>query len=242
MKHLHLLIHTRDVAALQALRPVLEFLGVTAENHGEEERAVRVAMGRHFDGFIVDFAAGVASKAVVAGIRAAPSNAQSPVIALIDGPATLRWAEEIGLNIVFNKPISIAYLRASLRIALLSMAREHLRYFRHRICTPAFISCADRRVLEADTINVSSDGLGVRLAHPTKLSNTVRVRFQLPGTDKMGTDKIIVDAQGETAWADTQGRVGIRFEYMPQKSRQDFQRGLADLNSRATADLALHCF
>ena len=237
MKHLHALIHSRDSQAFQALRPVLEFLGVTAETCTEEERAVQVAMSRHFDGFLVDFASGVAAKAVVSGIRASRSNAVTPIIALVDSSGSERWAQEMGVSILFNKPISVSYLRASLRIASLSMAREHLRYFRHHICTPAFISCADRRVLEADTTNVSKEGLGVRLGHPTPLSSTVRVRFQLPGSER-----VIVDAQGETAWTDGAGHAGIRFKHMPETSRENFQRGLAELNSRATADLALHCF
>ena len=237
MKHLHALVHSRDTRALASLQPVLDFLGISAEVHADEQAAVMNGMRRHFDGFIVDFTDGLSAKAIVAGIRSAPSNQFAPVIALVKNKETLSWAEEVGIGIVFPQPVSVASLRGTLKIALLSMAREHLRYFRHRINTPAFVRCADHRVLQADTVNVSNEGLGLRLSHPTSVSPQVRVRFQLPVSDRAP-----IDDQGRTAWSNSTGHVGIRFDHMPKTSREQFQRALGELNSRARLDLVLHCF
>ncbi|HEX6906711.1 MAG TPA: PilZ domain-containing protein, partial [Terriglobales bacterium] len=135
-----------------------------------------------------------------------------------------------------NKSSSPARSRPYLRIALLLMTREHLRYFRYPVDTPAAITYAGGPTLEARTVNVSNEGLALRLTHPMRVTRTVRARFQLPTANPT-----VVVATGHTAWMDNQGRLGLRFLYMPEPSRNRFQQYMAELHSRAGNHLTRHC-
>ena len=235
MERLNVLLFTRDARALVALQAILRELDVFVDVHIDEVKAVAMAMRRHFDGFMVDYDDGAAAKALISGIRAASSNRLSPIVLLAHGNTSLLWARDLGMNIVFGLPISIPDLRPSLRAALLSMTREHLRYSRHQIAGPAFIACTDHRTFDAETMNLSSEGLALRLAHPSKLSPTVRVRFRLPLSDPT-----IIEANARVAWSDHQARVGIHFHHLAESSRQHVHNYLAELHSRDNADLSHH--
>jgi hypothetical protein len=102
--------------------------------------------------------------------------------------------------------------------------------------TPAAITYAGGPTIEARTVNISNEGLSLRLTHPMKITRTVRARFQLPTANPA-----VVVATGHTAWMDEQGRIGLRFLYMPEPSRDRFQQYMAEMHSRAGKHLPDSC-
>jgi hypothetical protein len=233
---LNALLLTRDHRSVSRLLAPLQQWGVTAEVESEPDYAIAALLRRHFDGFIADFTSVPGVLEALGAVRSATACKSTPVLALIDDSISVQSALEGGANSALNIASSQARSRPYLRIALLLMTREHLRYFRYPVDTPAAITYAGGPTLEARTINVSNEGLALRLSHPMRVTRTVRARFQLPTMNPT-----VVVATGHTAWMDNQGRLGLRFLYMPEPSRHRFQQYMAEMHSRAGSHLTRHC-
>lgn len=236
MSQLNALVLTRDPRSTARLLAPLHQWGVLAEVESEPDYAIAALLRRHFDGFIADFASVPSVTDAITAIRSATACKSTPILALVDDSINVQSALEGGANSALNKGSSPARSRPYLRIALLLMTREHLRYFRYPVDTPAAITYAGGPTLEARTVNVSNEGLALRLTHPMRVTRTVRARFQLPTANPT-----VVVATGHTAWMDNQGRLGLRFLYMPEPSRNRFQQYMAELHSRAGNHLTRHC-
>ncbi|MGE5726059.1 MAG: PilZ domain-containing protein [Acidobacteriota bacterium] len=236
MSQLNALVLTRDPRSTARLLAPLHQWGVLAEVESEPDYAIAALLRRHFDGFIADFASVPSVTDAITAIRSATACKSTPILALVDDSINVQSALEGGANSALNKSSSPARSRPYLRIALLLMTREHLRYFRYPVDTPAAITYAGGPTLEARTVNVSNEGLALRLTHPMRVTRTVRARFQLPTANPT-----VVVATGHTAWMDNQGRLGLRFLYMPEPSRNRFQQYMAELHSRAGNHLTRHC-
>ncbi len=236
MSQLNALVLTRDPRSTARLLAPLHQWGVLAEVESEPDYAIAALLRRHFDGFIADFASVPSVTDAITAIRSATACKSTPILALLDDSINVQFALEGGANSALNKGSSPARSRPYLRIALLLMTREHLRYFRYPVDTPAAITYAGGATLEARTVNVSNEGLALRLTHPMRVTRTVRARFQLPTANPT-----VVVATGHTAWMDNQGRLGLRFLYMPEPSRNRFQQYMAEMHSRAGNHLTRHC-
>ena len=236
MSQLNALVLTRDPRSTARLLAPLHQWGVLAEVESEPDYAIAALLRRHFDGFIADFASVPSVTDAITAIRSATACKSTPILALVDDSINVQFALEGGANSALNKGSSPARSRPYLRIALLLMTREHLRYFRYPVDTPAAITYAGGATLEARTVNVSNEGLALRLTHPMRVTRTVRARFQLPTANPT-----VVVATGHTAWMDNQGRLGLRFLYMPEPSRNRFQQYMAEMHSRAGNHLTRHC-
>ncbi len=236
MSQLNALVLTRDPRSTARLLAPLHQWGVLAEVESEPDYAIAALLRRHFDGFIADFASVPSVTDAITAIRSATACKSTPILALVDDSINVQSALEGGANSALNKGSSPARSRPYLRIALLLMTREHLRYFRYPVDTPAAITYAGGPTLEARTVNVSNEGLALRLTHPMRVTRTVRARFQLPTANPT-----VVVATGHTSWMDNQGRLGLRFLYMPEPSRNRFQQYMAELHSRAGNHLTRHC-
>jgi len=236
VSQLNALVLTRDPRSTARLLAPLHQWGVLAEVESEPDYAIAALLRRHFDGFIADFASVPSVTDAITAIRSATACKSTPILALVDDSINVQSALEGGANSALNKGSSPARSRPYLRIALLLMTREHLRYFRYPVDTPAAITYAGGATLEARTVNVSNEGLALRLTHPMRVTRTVRARFQLPTANPT-----VVVATGHTAWMDNQGRLGLRFLYMPEPSRNRFQQYMAEMHSRAGNHLTRHC-
>ncbi len=233
---LNALLLTHDARSTARLLAPLQHWGVLAEVESEPDYAIAALLRRHFDGFIADFTSIPGMYDTLSAIRSATACKSTPILALVDDTISVQSVLEGGANSALHKQSSPARSRPYLRIALLLMTREHLRYFRYPVDTPAAITYAGGPTLEARTINVSNEGLALQLNHPMRVTRTVRARFTLPAQNPA-----VVVATGHTAWMDNQGRLGLRFLYMPEPSRHRFQQYMAEMHSRAGEHLTRHC-
>jgi hypothetical protein len=237
VSQLNALLLTRDPRSAARLLAPLQQWGVIAEVESEPDYAIASLLRRHYDGFIADFTTVPGASEAIATIRSATACKSTPILALIDDSYNVQSVLAGGVNSALSVADSPARSRPYFRIALLLMTREHLRYFRYPVDTPAAITYAGGPTLEARTVNISNEGLLLRLSHPMKVTHTVRARFQLPAPN----NPTVVVATGHTAWLDSQGRLGLRFLYMPEPSRNRFQQYMAELHNRAGSHLTRHC-
>ena len=236
VSQLSALLLTRDFRSTSRLLSPLQQWGVTAEVESEPDYAIAALLRRHYDGFIADFTTVAGLGDAISAIRSATACKSTPILALVDDSMSVQAVLEGGANSALSINSSPIRSRPYLRIALLLMTREHLRYFRYPVDTAAAITYAGGPTLEARTLNVSNEGLALQLMQPTRVTRTIRARFQLPTPNPA-----VVVATGHTAWMDAEGRLGLRFLYMPEPSRHRFQQYMAGMHSQAGSHLARHC-
>src|SRR5437763_1625949 len=75
--------------------------------------------------------------------------------------------------------------------------------------------------MQTEGVNVSCSGLGVQgMREAMKFDGIFDVEFQMPETD------ITIGAKCKLAWADSEGRAGIRFLSMDRQSEQQLDKWL----------------
>ena len=95
------------------------------------------------------------------------------------------------------------------------------RYFRAALNTAVTLRSALGDEVQTEGVNVSCSGLGVQgMREAMKFDGIFDVEFQMPDTD------ITIAAKCKLAWADSEGRAGIRFLSMDRQSEQRLDRWL----------------
>jgi hypothetical protein len=121
-----------------------------------------------------------------------------------------------GADYFFEKPVSVEQAVHTFAAARNLILRGRLRYHRHAL--QAHVSMvANRRQMDAELLNVSRGGIGVRTKADLQTGEVVRLRFSLPGR------KLVVQAQAAVAWRRPNGDIGLRFDEIAKASQDELQ-------------------
>jgi len=228
MEHFQLLIFSRDSSLVGLVRAALQDLGVAGSYFDTDSaRVLEVLRSRHFDGIILDCSDLARAQEILTRIRRGPSNRQTPVIAIVNDATDMRAIQASGANFNVCKPVSPATLKAHLSKAFDAMRREHRRYFRYAVSLPVFVGAEKEGFTSARLINVSAEGLAILLRRSARLEEAVSLRFDLPSIDPYR-----IDAEGEIAWTDAEGRIGIKLSHMPAEARRRYAEWLDVLHAQ----------
>jgi DNA-binding response OmpR family regulator len=228
MERLQLLILSQDSGLVGLVRAALQDVGVAGSYFDiDSGRAFEVLRSRHFDGIVLDCNDLVYAQQTLAGIRRGPSNRQTPVIAIVNDATDMRAIQGFGADFNVCKPVSPATLKAHLNKAFDAIQKEHRRYFRYTVSLEVFVGTEKAGFTSARLINLSAEGLAVRLSRSVKLEGAVNLRFDLPSIKPYR-----IDAEGELAWTDAEGRMGIKLSHMPAEARRKYAEWLDVLYSQ----------
>jgi CheY-like chemotaxis protein len=129
--------------------------------------------------------------------------------------------DEMGALFAFEKPISVEQAVRTLSAARNLILDGRLRYHRAGLEVPVTLSCNNNLQVEGQLINVSQGGLQIHTDDPVETRKTLRVSFELPGA------KCGLKVDGEIAWQDQRGNVGIRFVKVAPRQQRNLQLWLA---------------
>jgi CheY-like chemotaxis protein len=256
MDRLELLISGPDPNLFRIVRAALEDPGIAGCHFSTDPaQAIEVLARRHFDGIILDCEVIASAQEVLSKIRKGPSNRQSPVVALLNGPAALPAIQHYAAVFPVFKPVSAAKIMKQLTKALDAIQEENRRYFRFAVTLPLLLSTGENTLpaertnaerikadlINAEVINLSSEGMAVRLSRSIRPVGMLNLTFDLPSIDPYR-----IEAVGEVVWTDAQGRMGIKLCHMPLEARHRYtawldvlyaQNELRRLNEEALANL-----
>ncbi len=228
MERLQLLIFSQDSSLVALVRAALQDLGVAGcYFDADSARALEVLRRRHFDGIILDCNDLACAQEILTRILRGPSNRQTPVIAIVNGATDGPAIHSSGPNFNVCKLASPATIKAELNKALEAMQKEHRRYFHYSVSLPLFVSAEKEGFTSARLINVSEEGLAVLLRGSAKREGALSLRFDLPSVEPYR-----IEVKGEVAWADAEGRVGIKFSHLPEEARRRYAKWLDVLHSQ----------
>jgi hypothetical protein len=169
-------------------------------------------------------------------VKKGRSNKLTPLFTLTSSIDTVDRSGQNGVNLVLHKPLTVLRMTPHVKVALLLMSREHLRYKRYPIDRPALVALQDGRTFQARTINVSRDGIALALSEPATFHKHLHVRFDLPTKEPT-----TISANAEAVWSDQRGRIGLQFRQMQPYAQQRLLHGLAEMHHRSVPDLIRYC-
>jgi len=214
------LLLSRDTDLVRVLRPTLEKLAIDVEICQEARAAADILVSEKFDAVIVDCDDLKGGLEVLQGLRSTPSNKSSVTFAVLNGKKTTTHdAFGMGANFVLQKPISALNASRCFNAALNFMVKERRRYFRQPVRMIVHVLLGDRELKAAST-DISEGGIALQLREALPKGVAPRLKFTLPETS------LTMDIETEVAWADIKGRVGCRFQNVPQNSQEALERWL----------------
>jgi hypothetical protein len=211
------MVVSRDWAEVSVLECILGGLHIGVDVEPEPKRAREKLAKSKIDALIVDcdldgttgFLRGLGT-----GVNAVP-------LVIVSGTNGHTQLADTVATFVFKKPISVEQAVRTLSAARNMILDGRLRYNRHALDLPVTVAYGPRKKIEANLMNLSQGGVGIRLARPVAFPGPVRVSFHLPES------KVPIKLQGEVAWIDKLGNAGIRFLEMSPAMKRDLQLWLA---------------
>lgn len=212
------LLVCRDTEVVRVLRPTLEKLSIDVEVSAAARSGAEILSSAKFDAVIVDCDDLQGGVDVLRSLRRNPSNKTSVSFAILNGKTTTHEAFEMGANFVLQKPITFAGTLRCFNTAMSFMVREKRRYFRCPVEIPVKLGFQQGEELKATATNLSEGGMAIHFEGALAKNAIAKVQFALPGTN------LVMEPKGEVAWADGLGRAGIRFQEVPESSRQQIEQ------------------
>lgn len=182
------------VLIVEADRKVLDFLThylnqLGAETHpttsGEE--ASQLINEHEFDGVFVAFTLPEMNGLELAErIRWSKSNSRCPIVLITDSieAKTLKQCFRAGINFFLEKPVTASQLHVLLNATRGLMLQERRRYQRVAVQIPTLCEWTLQSFPQAsagETIDLSSNGVLLRLRHVPPPEAVVQMKFNLPG-------------------------------------------------------------
>ena len=195
------LVISGDIAAYKTMAAAIQSMNGTVSYTSTTPNARSYIARRKIDGIFLDMSLEGAAD-LVRTIRQGSSNRYTVIFACITlkhDPAALL---SLGVNFVLNKPLSRDGVVRTLDTATPMIQAERKRYLRHQVTVPVVIKSRDQEQ-RAITANVSRGGMAVRCQSTYEPGAAIHFSVALPEGE--------IEGQGEVAWTNTQGYMGIKF-------------------------------
>lgn len=219
--NLQALLLSSDERILRVLRRVLSDLEIKVEHCSDSDAAIRKLTRERFEAVIVDCGEQDTAALVLRSARSAPCNRRAVTVAIIDSQTAIRSASGLGAHFVLYKPMSGERAKTSFRAARALMKRERRRNTRVPVQIPVTLRFDDgESQLQATTIDLGEGGIAVKLSQRPRNSDSMSVRFRLPGTEHN------VTCGGGIAWENAGRQFGIRFIDLSPEGRAQLKTWL----------------
>lgn len=225
------LVLCSDEKIVRVLRRVLSDLEIAMEHCSDPEGAIHKLTRQRFESIIIDCTDMKSATSVLKSARSAPSNKRAIAVAIMEGHNGLRSAFDMGAHFVLYKPVSTERARASFRAARALMKRERRRNARVPVQLKVQLSNANNGFDQTvSTTDFSEGGMAVQLPKREKDAGPWALRFTMPGSTKA------MEVQGEVAWQNPGGQVGIRFVNLPLDAAHELRHWLNQHSPEAEKD------
>jgi DNA-binding response OmpR family regulator len=214
------LLYTRDASVQQVMTGILDNFAILTQVSGEVEIALDAVTHRRLDAVIVDWDGAFDPTRVVRAARKSSPNANSTIVAMVsEGSETL--ALLVGANFMIHKPTDVEHARRCMRAAYGTMLQNRRRAARIAVDLPVVARVADLGEIEARISDLSIGGLALHCTRPLKVNQQVMANFSLPNNHQL------IHVTGSVVNANSTGRVGIRFSFVPEEERVLLENWLA---------------
>jgi len=208
---LQLLLVSNDYATLRTLRAASAELGAGLACMATKDAACDYVSRRKLDGIFLDLEIPDWAH-VVDALRLGTSNHYAVIFACVTNRLAAKSARMIGAHVLLQMPLALNDVVSNLQASRELMIRERRRYFRHQTYLPVslIVNGIEQHAL---VTNISEGGMAVRVMQPLDQSSLVDFSFQL----RSGPT---ITGRGNIAWHDSEGMVGIGFQFIRDTGRE----------------------
>jgi hypothetical protein len=214
------LLFTSDVQVLNVMNQILETFVIETHVCSELDSALDAVTHRRLDTVIVDWDCAFDPTRIVRATRKSSPNSNSTIVAMVSGQSEMH-ALMVGANFMIHKPASMDDARRCMRAAYGTMLQNRRRAAR----VPVDVALVARVVgigeIQARISDLSVGGLALQCGQLLPINQEVLVQFSLPGV------KSVIHATGSVVNANSKGRAGVRFSFVPEEDRNLLERWLA---------------
>ena len=217
------LVVCSDIAAYKTITRTLAKLNPVVDYSSGIATARAFIERRKIDGIFLDMELPGALE-LVQSIRQGGSNRYSIIFACAAHPEDASNLFTAGVNFVLYKPLLGNAVLDALDSASPMILAERKRYLRYQLMVPVMIRLREQEQ-KAMTANVSRGGMAVRCQQVYEPGSPIQFDFDLPGGKIQG--------QGEVAWTNTEGFMGIKFYLLAEQNKQALSSWLDKQGLRA---------
>ena len=214
------MVVSRDWQEVSVLECILGGLHMEVAVEAEPQQALARLNKSKVDALIVDCDLNGSSH-LMRELQHDKGRANTTPLVIMGGPHCGRNLDETGALFAFEKPISVEQAVRTLSAARSMILDGRLRYHRAGLEVPVAVGCKGRKSAEALLVNLSQGGMQIHTDEPVLDAKTLQLSFDLPGA------RSSLKAQGEIAWQDQRGNVGIRFVKLGTAQQRTLQLWLA---------------
>ena len=214
------LLFTSDTQVLCVMNQILESFAIKTQVCRELNPALDAVTHRRLDAVIVDWDEVSDPTRIVRATRKSSPNSNSTIVALVSGQSETH-ALLVGANFMIHKPADIDHARRCMRAAYGTMLQNRRRAARVPVDIGLVARIADVGEIQARISDLSVGGLALQCGQALPINREVLAQFFLPGNTG------VIHATGRIVNADTTGRAGVRFSFIPEDDRNLLEGWLA---------------
>jgi len=214
------LLLTSDTRVLSVMNQILDNFGIQTEVCNELNSALDAVTHRRLDAVIVDWDGTFDPTRIVRATRKSSPNSNSTIVAMVNGQSETH-ALLVGANFMIHKPTDIDHARRCMRAAYGTMLQNRRRAARVPVDIAVVARVAEAGEIQAKISDLSVGGLALQCRQPLPVNREVLTQFSLPG------DSSVIHATGKIVNANSTGRAGVRFSFVPEEDRNLLESWLA---------------
>ncbi len=213
------LLFTSDTKVLSVMNQILESFAIKTEVCRELDPALDAVTHRRLDAVIVDWEGVSDPTRIVRATRKSSPNSNSTIVAMVSGRSETH-ALLVGANFMIHKPANIDHARRCMRAAYGTMLQNRRRAARVPVDIAVVARVSEVGEIQARISDLSIGGLALQCGQALPMNREVLAQFSIPG---MG----VIHATGRVVNADSTGRAGVRFSFVPEDDRNLLEGWLA---------------
>lgn len=214
------LLFSNDAQVLGVMNQVLSNFSIETETCSEVGLALDAVTHRRLDAIIVDWEDTHDPTRIVRSARKSSPNGSSTIVALVKAGSETH-ALLVGANFMIHKPADVEHAGRCMRAAYGTMLQNRRRAARVPVDIPVKARIADIGVMDARISDLSVGGIALQCQQPLQLNWEVLTHFALPNSDRL------VHVTGKVVNANSTGRAGIRFSFVPEEDLEALESWLA---------------
>jgi hypothetical protein len=169
-----------DRSLVNQFSEALKAIDVVATNTNLVREALELIHGQKFETFVFGTAMDNIFLDLLSEVRLS-SNSHAVVFAIATPEFLCETARTAGANFVLETPLTSESINRTVKAAYGMIVRECRRHFRHPVKLSAIVHAAVTGDIVGETVNLSEEGMRIRLPYALGIGTEVLVRFTLPG-------------------------------------------------------------
>ncbi len=214
------LLLTSDTKVVNVMNQILDSFAIETEVCCELDSALDAVTHRRLDAVIVDWDGAFDPSRIVRATRKSSPNSNSTIVAMVNGPSETH-ALLVGANFMIHKPTDVEHARRCMRAAYGTMLQNRRRAARVPVDIAVVARVAEAGEIKARISDLSVGGLALQCGQPLQVNREVLTQFSLPGKTS------VIHATGKIVNANSSGRAGVHFSFVPEEDRNLLEGWLA---------------